>query len=124
MRLKFTFFVLLLSACGLGKKEVANPFGDRGPGGESANNIRITVENRDFNEANLFVIHGVETRVGRIQGNGTRDFQMVWPVAKEMRIRIRVLAGGSFTTNPIHVSPGERVYLFIDRPLNRSRLRR
>lgn len=83
-----------------------DPFGR---GGSGAVSIRLDVENRNFYDATIYVIEdsGRARRVGDVVGNGNRSFQVPWEFAAAMSFRIDLLAGGSCTTPPLVVSPGE-----------------
>ena len=108
------------SACA-GTAQPANPFESRGSGAES---VRVSVINNNFNEATLRALYRTERRLGVVSGNARQSFDLPWPAVNDLRIRIDILAGDSFTTNQVSVSPGETVFLTIERPLHRSWLRR
>ncbi len=108
------------SACA-GTAQPSNPFESRGSGAES---VRVSVINNNFNEATLRALYRTERRLGVVSGNGRKSFDLPWPGVNDLRIRIDILAGDSFTTNQVSVSPGETVFLTIERPLHRSWLRR
>lgn len=108
------------SACA-GTTQPSNPFDSRGSGAES---VRVNVINNNFNEATLRALYRTERRLGVVSGNGRQSFDLVWVGVNDLRIRIDILAGDSFTTNRVSVSPGETVFLTIERPLHRSWLRR
>ena len=88
-----------------------SPFG----AGVGARLIRLVVENRNFYDATIYVIEdqGRARRVGDVAGNGNRSFQVPWGFAAAMSFRIDLLAGGSCTTPPVMVSPGEVLGLQI-----------
>jgi len=90
---------------------VDNPY----EGGTASTTIRLDVENRNFYDATIYVIEdqGPARRVGDVVGNGTRSFQVRWESAAAMSFRIDLLAGGSCTTPPVVVSPGEVLGLQI-----------
>lgn len=104
-----------------GSAQPSNPFDSRGSGAES---VRVNVVNNNFNEATLRAIYRTERRLGVVSGNSEASFDVPWLGVNDLRIRIDILAGDSFTTNRISASPGETLFLTIERPLHRSWLRR
>ncbi len=91
------------------------------PGAASANRIRLEVENMDFNDATLHAItDGGRERLGTVSGKGQGNFDIEWPFTRDLRIEINLLASDRYTTPRLTVSPGERVRLRIQTPLNRS----
>ena len=109
------------SGCGAGGREVSNPFEG---GGQTAQSIRINVENNNFNEATVRAVARSERRLGIVSGNSRESFTLNWPTVDDLRIRIDILAGDRYTTNRVSVGPGETVYLTIQNPVYRSLLRR
>ena len=101
---------LFLAACA-----TAFPSDDPFEGGGVSTSIRLDVENRNFYDATIYVIEdqGRARRVGDVGGNGNRSFQVPWEFAAAMSFRIDLLAGGSCTTPPVMVSPGEVLGLQI-----------
>ena len=103
--------VIFLAACA-----TASPRNDPfGRGANGAVSIRLDVENRNFYDATIYVMQdqGPARRVGDVGGNGKRSFQVPWEFAAAMSFRIDLLAGGSCTTPPVVVSPGEILGLQI-----------
>ena len=100
-----------LAGCAVASPRV-DPFGG---GSAGATSIRLDVENRNFYDATIYVIEdqGRARRVGDVVGNGSRSFQVPWEFAAAMSFRIDLLAGGSCTTPPVVVSPGEIVGLQV-----------
>lgn len=84
----------------------------------------MNVINNNFNEATLRAIYRTERRLGVVSGNSRASFDLPWPGVNDLRIRIDILAGDSFTTNAVSASSGETVFLTVERPLYRSWLRR
>lgn len=76
--------------------------------------ISLLVNNLSFNDATLTLLTpGNRSRLGVVSGKGTQHFTVPWPGAQELRIQVSLLAGGSFTTSPVTVGPGERLELVI-----------
>lgn len=93
----------------------AFPVDDPFEGGTVSTSIRLDVENRNFYDATIYVIEdqGRARRVGDVVGNGNRSFQVPWTFAASMSFRIDLLAGGTCTTPPVMVNPGETLGLQI-----------
>lgn len=108
------------SGCTLRPRQRPNPFDARA----GANSITIDVVNRNFNQATLVSLRPVRRRIGIVGGNSSRSFNFAWSSGNQLRIHIDLLAGGSATTNPISIEPGETAYLVVENPVNRSLLRR
>ena len=51
--------------------------------------------------------------LGRIGGSSQRTFTLDW--RDEIRIRIEVLPGDEYETNPVNAAPGDRLELTIER---------
>ncbi|MDE2793933.1 MAG: hypothetical protein OXL34_03855 [Gemmatimonadota bacterium] len=109
-----------LGACARSPVIRPNPF----EGGSASGNIRIAVENRNFNQATLESLGPVQRRIGIVGGLARREFTLPWPTDGDLRIRIDLLAGGRFTTNRVALKGGDTAYLTIENPVQRSLLRR
>lgn len=121
MPLRALLFVTALLIAGCSANRIQNPFEG---GSATGRQIRVHVENRDFNEATLYSVSRNPRRIGTVTGKGSATFPLGWTNTNDLRIRIQVLAGGEYTTNRVSVSPGEEVYLVIAQPLYRSMLRK
>ncbi len=110
---RFTVLVvcLIVSGCAAASSQIDDPF----VSGGSSTTIRIDVENRNFYDATIYVMQdqGSARRVGDVVGNGRRSFQVPWEFAAALSFRIDLLAGGSCTTPPVVVSPGETLGLQV-----------
>lgn len=103
--------LLFATACASGFASNADdPFSDR------PSNVRLNVQNRNFNDATLYVIDDVSDsngrRIGVVGGNSSARFVLDWNFASDMSIRIDTLAG-SCITPPLTVGPGEELELEI-----------
>ncbi len=99
----------------------ANPFEEGG----AAQVIRISVTNRQFNDARVSAIRpGGRTTLGTVGGNQSQSFRIPWSANDRLELRVDLLAGGRYTTRPMTVNPGEEIELFILNPLYRSYVRR
>ena len=88
----------------------ANPFND----GVERGTVHVEVDNLNFYDATIYVLSGSgERRLGIVPGKTVKTFvaRLVGP--DDVRLRVRLLAGGSFTTDTMHTSPGETLLLII-----------
>ena len=106
--------------CATGQPDRRNPF-ERG---EETRSIRVSVVNRNFNQATLYALGPSQRRLGVVSGNGSQSFYLPWPADGDLRVRIDVLAGEEFTTNSVSLRAGDTAHLSIENPLYRSLLRR
>jgi hypothetical protein len=91
--------------------------GGRGSGEEEprpAPILTLHVENQNFYDATLFALarSGEQHRLGIVTGNSQGTFTFRW-TQDELRVIIRLLAGGSTATDPILVNPGDSLNLII-----------
>lgn len=114
-RSRLTFStVLFLGACA---SAAPNPFDQSGP---AATQVEVYVENRGFNDLRLFAVssRGPQS-LGTVTGSSHRTIHLNWRQLDQLAFRIDVLAGQSYQTEGLAVSPGDRVELLIpDNPLN------
>lgn len=110
-----TLLLLLTLACS------ANPW-ERGDPAETP--VTVTVENHNFNDATIYaVIRTSRIRLGRVTGNGSQTFELPYRPT-DVAFLIDLLAGRTFTTNSVLVSPGDEVQLVIAADLAASRVYR
>jgi hypothetical protein len=126
--------VLGTQSCGLGPatgRAIPDPFGSgrTRPAAESErgspNTLTVHVSNRNFMDATVEVIEPGRRRLGRVDGNGQREFSIP-SFGSRMRFSVEFLGGGSCTTWYVDVAAGETVDLIIDsqprpRPPNGTR---
>ncbi len=110
--------MLAATACTSGfSSRSGDPFSDR------PNNVRLSVQNRNFNDATLYVIDDVSDsngrRIGVVGGNSSARFVLDWNFASDLSIRIDTLAG-TCVTPPLTVGPGEELELEITPDFSRS----
>ncbi|MEZ4424093.1 MAG: hypothetical protein R3E98_11850 [Gemmatimonadota bacterium] len=85
----------------------------------------LLVENTDFNEATLHALsEGGRQLIGRVSGKASGRFVLEWPAVRDLQIQIDLLASDRYTTPRLTVTPGDRLTLVIQTPVNRSFLRR
>ncbi|MCH7564390.1 MAG: hypothetical protein IH968_11260 [Gemmatimonadetes bacterium] len=89
----------------------ATPFDQ---GGVSLGTIQVEVDNQNFNDATVYLQSGSgEQRLGIVRGKSVKTFVARLMGPYEVRLRVRLLAGGSFTTEAMHASPGETLLLIV-----------
>lgn len=105
---------LLLGACGL-----AGGGGgwDEEPQPEPI--LTLYVENQNFYDATLYALSrsGEQQRIGAVGGNHHATFSFRW-LQGELRVMIRLLAGGTTATETMLVSPGDSLHLIIQPDLH------
>lgn len=111
-------FIALGAMGGCSAAHSPNPF----EGGRSATReIQIVVESSTFNDATVWVISQTrQSRLGRVSGMASASFQIPWDNIEPLQLRVDLLAGQSYTTPSVTVSPGERVTLSLREPLSSS----
>ena len=85
------------------KSRPSNPFTQ---GGSEA--IRLVARNHNFHQVTLKALGRVQRRIGIVPGNSRETFTIDWPGEEVLIIEIDLLAGGSYSTNAISLSPGKR----------------
>ena len=89
----------------------ATPFGESGV---ALSTVQVEVDNQNFNDATIYVLTGSgEQRLGIVRGKSVKTFVARLMGPYEVRLRVRLLAGGSFTTEAMHASPGETLLLIV-----------
>ena len=123
-RARFFYWLLwalavVLVAC---SSDPPNPFTRTSP---AASELRITVENQSFNDVRVYAetSRGPQP-LGVVGGNSNRDFRMDWRQLDEIRFRLEELAGRTYYTNYLTVSPGDRLDMVIPDNLANSFIRR
>lgn len=106
-------------SCASGQGTSDDPFS--GPAGDNQlrEPVRLVVENQNTSDATLYAIWGAGTRIrlGRAQSLRTSRFEFQWR-APDLRIEARFLAGGTYVSLPLAVSPGEDVELILPATLD------
>ena len=112
---------LALQACSA-VAPARNPFEEtlRGP-----SRIVLGVQNQNFSDVRIYseTVRG-ERVLGVVTGNSTKEFPIAWDRLDEIHFRLELLAGRSYTTNSVNVSPGDRLDLVIEQNPRLSVLRR
>jgi len=76
--------------------------------------LTLHVENQNFYDATLYALarSGEQQRLGVVTGESQGTFTFRWQ-QDELRVIIRLLAGGTTATDPILVNPGDSLNLII-----------
>lgn len=110
----------LVALAGCSVTDIPNPF-DRGS--RRATQLRIEVNNLNFNDATLHVVTGgSRERLGTVTGKASRTYTIGWETARDLWIEVNLVGEGSFTTNAVGANPGEMLQLFIEVDSRRTRL--
>ena len=76
--------------------------------------IVIEVDNRNFNQATVWVLSSSgQRRLGVVNGKVMKTFTVRWSRPDDLRLRVRVLGEQGFTTDRQLVVPGDHVELRI-----------
>ncbi|MDP2959286.1 MAG: hypothetical protein Q8N53_22895 [Longimicrobiales bacterium] len=107
--------LMLCLLLGLGAAECGgiarNPFA---PPTAAETQISVYVENQGFNDVRVYALTSRGSRsVGSVGGNTHLRVSMEWRQMDQISFRIEVLAGRTYNTGAIAVSPGDRVDLTI-----------
>jgi hypothetical protein len=98
------------------------PFGrgDERYGSRQAMPISIVVVNDNFYDVTVYaLLDGDRRRLGSVVGNTTEEFDLGYRLGSTLRFEIRLLAGRSFVTEPILVSPGDEIIVQVPPHLHR-----
>ena len=98
---------------------------DSEAGPHSRADVTIEVENRNFNDARVYLLlFGSRTRLGQVPSHSTQTFSFPLP-ADDVRIEVSFIGGGrGFITESMPVSPGDQLVLQIMPDAHRLRVRR
>jgi hypothetical protein len=108
-RTTFPLAALLLTAM----LAVIPACGARGTG-TGAERVPLVVENQNFYQATIYaILNGGRVRVGNVQGGSTETLQAPSPPTGQMRVEVRLLAVGAFTSYPVTVQPGDTVRVTV-----------
>ena len=104
--------------CASGSSDAADPY-DRS--GASSREVTVIVDNLNTSDATLYMIWGAGNRVrlGRISGLSEGGFTTRW-YGPDVRMEARFLAGETYVTNSLPVSPGEILELRLPGNLDRE----
>jgi hypothetical protein len=117
MRMRTVYLALLALLLAVGG------CGARGGGDlRQLDRVPVVVENRNFYQATIFaVVNSSRVRLGEVAGNSTATLQAPAPPAGRMRVEVRLLAVGAFTSYPVSFAPGDVVQVTVPPDLHRRR---
>ena len=108
----------VLVAAGCGAAQPRSPFNSRS---DRPDEIRILVRNLNFNQARLYAVSGGRRiRLGTVGGNQEARYTIDWNFSQPLVIEINLVAGGSCSTRPIPVDPGDIIELQIESNFRRT----
>jgi hypothetical protein len=117
LRVMLPALLLVLSACGT-----------RAAGGDALqqmNRVPLVVQNQNFYPATVFaIVNSSRLRLGEVSGNSTSTFEAPSPPTGQIRIEVRLLAVGAFTSYPITFASGDTVHVTVPPDLHRRAGRR
>ena len=89
--------------------------------GSKSRDVTVIVDNLNTSDATLYMIWGAGNRVrlGRISGLSEGEFTTRW-YGPDVRMEARFLAGETYVTNSLPVSPGEILELRLPGNLDRE----
>jgi len=97
-------------ACAACASPGASPF----DAGVAPGTIHVEVDNQNFYQATVYVVSSAgERRLGSLSGVSQKTFVARLVVPGDVRLRVRMLAGETFTTEPLQTGPGETLLLII-----------
>jgi hypothetical protein len=113
--------VLLVTGCGaLSGRSSWDPFAST-----QDRQISIRVENPTTADVTVFALSpGRRVELGIVGSRSTQQYRIAWSSTQDIRFQIDPLGGRRHTTPPTGVSPGDRVELWVQQPLERSFVRR
>ncbi len=101
--------VLLVATAGCSTRGSGDPFT-----GTTKAQIVIEVDNRNFNQATVWMLSSSgERRLGTVNGRTQKEFPVRWRRQDDLRLRVRVMGERGFTTARQLVLPGDHVELRI-----------
>jgi hypothetical protein len=113
--------VLLVTGCGaLSGRSTWDPFAST-----QDRQISIRVENPTTADVTVSALSpGRRVQLGTVASRSTQQYRITWSSTQDIRFQIDPVGGRRHTTAPTGVSPGDRVELWVQQPLERSFVRR
>ena len=107
--------LLAAAGCGASRNEARSPFdGGRGGGSTAEDQIRIEVQNLNFNDVTLWAVRqGQRVRLGRVTGKTDETFSITWNLALPIYVVADVTGGRGCRTNQVSVERNARVWVII-----------
>lgn len=117
MRRLLPVALVAVAGTGCAATTVHDPFDRANP---VTSQIQVYIENRGTTDVRVYsrTSHGSQY-LGQVATNTHLSLQLAWSGLEQIGFRLEVLAGRTYTTQSIAVSPGQRVELYIpDNPSN------
>jgi hypothetical protein len=113
--------ILIVTGCGaLAGRSSWDPFAST-----QDRQISIRVENPTTMDVSVFALSpGRRMELGTVASRSTQQYRITWSLTQDIRFQIDPIGGRRHTTAPTGVSPGDRLELWVQQPLERSFVRR
>lgn len=86
--------------------------------------VIVHVENQNFNDATIYaIVRSSRVRLGQVAGHAQAEFEVPFRPT-DLAFDIDLLAGRTFRTGTVLVSPGDEVFVVITADLRGSRVYR
>ncbi len=106
--------LLALTACST-RTSTPDPFSSPASGGRAGGgDVRVNVQNVNFNDATIYVYAPGRRRLGRVSGNQNGEFRVSMQGFGDLYFEVDLVGGQRCTTRRIQVESGMRVALLID----------
>ena len=93
-------------------RRINDPF--RGGEASGEGQIRIEVQNQNFNDASLHALRGGErVRLGDVGGKSDRQFTLRWNFSMDLQVEVDLVGGGTCRVDPLNADPGDRIWIRI-----------
>ncbi|TVP74468.1 MAG: hypothetical protein EA352_10755 [Gemmatimonadales bacterium] len=97
-----------------------DPFRDAGE-----SQVAVFIENRTASDVMVEAVGpGVREEIGLVAARANQRVGVRWTRTQNLRFQLSPVAGRRYTTNDVNVGPGDRVFLVIQAPLDRSYVQR
>lgn len=111
---------LVVLGCASGSGGDTSAFEDAGRSGPQE--VRVLVDNQNFNQATIYAIWGAggRVRLGIVNSQRSEEFVIPWRSA-DLKMEIRLLSAGTYETYRLPVAPGDYLELILTATMDRYR---
>ena len=111
---------LVVLGCASGSGGDTSAFEDAGRSGPQ--DVRVLVDNQNFNQATIYAIWGAggRVRLGIVNSQRSEEFVIPWRSA-DIKMEIRLLSAGTYETYRQAVAPGDYLELILTATMDRYR---